>query len=81
MDISLITALIYSNTCIYIDEICLEGFLSQHYDIGISSCFMQYVEKGTLKRSCHRIRTRAYSKCLRQLSLGENVLYTHVKVY
>ena len=30
----------YLRTCIYIPEICLEGSVSQNFDLGLSLCFM-----------------------------------------
>ena len=40
MDISLITALICLKTCMCIAEICMEGRVSQNFDLGLSFCFM-----------------------------------------
>ena len=36
MDISLIIGLICLKTCMYIAEICMEGNLSQNFDLGLS---------------------------------------------
>ena len=40
MDISLIIALICLKICMCISEICMEGSVSQNFDLGLSSCFM-----------------------------------------
>ena len=40
MGFSLIMALICMKICIHDGEICFEGSVSQHFDIGISFCFM-----------------------------------------
>ena len=40
MDISLIIALTCSKTCMCILEICMEGSISQNFDLGLSFCFM-----------------------------------------
>ena len=42
MDISLTMALIFLKTCIHVVEVCLEGSVSQNFDIGLSFCFMLY---------------------------------------
>ena len=40
IDISLIIALISLKTCICIARICMEGSVSQNFELGLSSCFM-----------------------------------------
>ena len=40
MDISLIIALLKTGMCIA--EICMEGWVSQNFDLGLSFCFMPY---------------------------------------
>ena len=40
MDISLIIALITLETCMCIAEICMEGSVSQNFELGLSFCFM-----------------------------------------
>ena len=40
MDISFIIALICLKICMYIAGICMEGILSQDFDLGNSFCFM-----------------------------------------
>ena len=40
MDISLTMAFIFLKTCIHVAEVCLEGSVSQNFDIGLSFCFM-----------------------------------------
>ena len=50
IDISLIIALICLKTCMCIAEICLEGSVSQNFDLGRSFCFMPY-RKGILEEN------------------------------
>ena len=45
MDISIIIALICLKICMCISEICMEGSMSQNFDLGLSFC---YVEDGVL---------------------------------
>ena len=40
MDISLILALICLKMCMFIAEICIEGVVSQNFDLGLSFYFM-----------------------------------------
>ena len=40
MDISLTMAHIFLKTCIHVVEVCLEGSVSQNFDIGLSFSFM-----------------------------------------
>ena len=40
MDFSLIMALTCMKVCIHNAEICFEGSMSQHFDIGLSFCFI-----------------------------------------
>ena len=40
MDISLIIALISFKTCMNIAGICVEGSVSQNFELGLSFCFM-----------------------------------------
>ena len=40
MDISLIMALIFLRICIHGTKVCLEGRVSQNFNIGLSFCFM-----------------------------------------
>ena len=40
MDISLIITLICFEICMFIAEICMEGSISQNFDLGLSFCFM-----------------------------------------
>ena len=40
MDISLIIALISLKTCMCIAGICMEGSVSQNFELGLSFCFM-----------------------------------------
>ena len=42
MDISLIITLICLKTCMCIAGICMEGGVSQNFDLGLSFCFMPY---------------------------------------
>ena len=42
MDISLIIAHICLKTCMCIAEICMTKRVSQHFDLGLSFCFMPY---------------------------------------
>ena len=67
-DISLTKALIYLKTWIYICEICLEGSVSQNFDLGLSFCFMVYRRRDFDKKYkksqklpvfCHKIITKA----------------------
>ena len=67
MDISFIIALICLKTCMCTAEICIEGSVSQNFDLGLSFCFMPY-RKGNFERKykesqklpvfCHKIKTR-----------------------
>ena len=66
-DTSLTKALIYLKTWIYISEICLEGSVSQNFDLGPSFCFMvcrrrdfekKYKKSQKLPVFCHKIITR-----------------------
>ena len=68
MDISLIKASMYLRTWIYIAEICLEGSMSQNFDLGLSFCFMvckrrdfekDYKKSQKLPVFCHKIITKA----------------------
>ena len=67
-DISLTKALIYLKTWIYISKICLEGSVSQNFDLGLSFCFMvcrrrdfekEYKKSQKLLVFCHKIITKA----------------------
>ena len=40
LDISLIIALISLKPCMCIDGICMEGSMSQNFELGLSFCFM-----------------------------------------
>ena len=40
MHILLIITPIYLITCMYITKICMEGSVSQNFDLGLSFCFM-----------------------------------------
>ena len=67
MDISLNIAHICLKTCMCIAEICMEGSMSQNFDLGLSFCFMPY-RKRNFKRKykklekllvlCHKMKTR-----------------------
>ena len=66
MDISII-ALICLKTCICIAEICLEGSVSQNFDLGLSFCFMPYRKRNFERKYknsqkllvfSHKIQTR-----------------------
>ena len=68
MDISLIIALTSLEICMCIAEICMEGSVSQNFDLGLSFCFMQcrrrHFEKKVQKSQklpvfYHKIKTRA----------------------
>ena len=63
MDISLIIALI----CMCIAEICMEGRVSQNFDLGLSFCIMPYRKRKFERKYkklqklpvfCHKIKTR-----------------------
>ena len=68
MDISLVFALICLRTCMCIADICMEGRVSQNFDLGFSFCFMPY-RKRKFERKYktsqklpvfgHKIKTRA----------------------
>ena len=67
MDISLVKAPMYLRTWIYIAEICLEGRVSQNFDLGLSFCFMvcrrrdfekKYKKSQKLPVFCHKIITK-----------------------
>ena len=67
MDISLIIALICLENCMCIAEICIEGRVSQNFDLRLSFCLMPYRKrnferkyKKSLKLTvfCHIIKTR-----------------------
>ena len=61
MDISRFIALICLKTCMCIAEICLEGRVSQNFDLGLSFCFMpyrKYKNSQKLPVICHKIKTR-----------------------
>ena len=68
MDISLIIALTSSKTCMCILEICMEGSVSQNFDLGLSFCFMlcgrrhfekKYEKSQKLPVFYYKIKTRA----------------------
>ena len=68
MDISLIIAPISLKICICIAEICMQGSLSQNFDLGLSFCFMlcrrrhfekKYKKSQKLPVFYRKIRTRA----------------------
>ena len=68
MDISLIIALICLKTCMCIADICMEGSVSQIFDLGLSFCFMvcrrrhfekKYIKSQKLPVFYHKIKTRA----------------------
>ena len=69
MDISLIIAHICLKICMCFVEICMEGSVSQNFDLGLSFCFMlcgrRHFEKKKDKKSqklpvsYHKIKTRA----------------------
>ena len=68
MDISLIIALICLKSCMCIAEICMEGRVSQIFDLGLSFCFMLYRRRHFEKKYkksqklpvfYHKIKTRA----------------------
>ena len=67
MDFSLIIALIYLKPCTCIAEICLEGRVSQNFDLGLSFCFMPYRKRNFERKYknsqklpvfWHKIKTR-----------------------
>ena len=67
MDISLIIALICLKTCMCIAEICMEGRMSQHFDLGLIFRFMpyrirnferKYKNSQNLPVFCDKIKTR-----------------------
>ena len=45
MDISLIIALISLKICMYIAGICMEGSVSQNFELGLSFCLMKKKKK------------------------------------
>ena len=45
MDISLIIALICLKMCMCVAEICMEGCLSQSFDLGLSFCLMLCISR------------------------------------
>ena len=68
MDISLTKALSCLKICMYTAEICLEGSVSQNFDIGLSFCLMvcrrwnfekKYKKSQKLPVFCHKIKTKA----------------------
>ena len=68
MDISLIIALTSLKMYMCIAEICMEGSMSQKFDLGLSFCFMQcrrrHLKKKVQKSQklpvfYHKIKTRA----------------------
>ena len=68
MDSSLIIAAFCLKNCIYIAEICMEGSMSQNFDLGLSFCFMvcrrkhfekKYKKSQKLPVFYHKIKTRA----------------------
>ena len=90
MDISLIEAHIFFETCKHVAEVCLEGSMSQNLHIGLSFCFMlcrrwnfDNSDKKYQKFAVfgHKITTRALTKNLRHASLDRNVFYTWLKAH
>ena len=68
MDISLIKALSSLEICMYIAKICLEGRVSQNFDIDLGFCLMvckrwnfekKYKKLQKLPVFCHKIKTKA----------------------
>ena len=67
MDISVIIALISLKTCMCIAGICMEGSVSQIFELGLSFCFMvcrrrnfekKYKNSQKLPGFYHKIKTR-----------------------
>ena len=90
MDISLIIALIALKTCMYISGICMEGSVSQNFELGLSFCLMvcrrrnfekKYKNSQKLPVFYHKIKTRTYTKNLRHTSLDKNVFFIYSKFY
>ena len=68
MHILLIIAPIYLKTCMCIARICMEGSVSQNFDLGIWFCFMlcrrwnfenKYKKTQKLPVFCHKTNTKA----------------------
>ena len=86
---SLIIALISLKTCICIAGICMEGSMSQNFELWLRFCFMVCRRRnfGEKKKSqklpvfYHKIKTRTSTKDLRHASLDKNVVYVYSTFY
>ena len=84
MDILLIIALICLKTCMCIAEICMEGSVSQNFDLGLCFCFMPFRKRNFARKYknpeklpvfCHKMETRTKQKS------DKNVFYTYSKFW
>ena len=74
---------------IHVTEVCLEGRISQNFDMRLSFCFMVCRKRKFAKITkqsqklpffFYKIQSKAYTENLRHASLDENVFYICLKV-